>query len=140
LLTNGSRFEFIQPTVLWLTKPPSEYMKSGQMYYAFEMDEKMLPYVAEFVGAERLLFATDNNHSDSKFPHTVEEVMERKDLSDELKRKLMGENAARLYSLKKERVVAERDSLGGIEDFTPIENFPEELVSGFQTVRHLCWS
>ncbi|MBF8253969.1 MAG: putative TIM-barrel fold metal-dependent hydrolase, partial [Deltaproteobacteria bacterium] len=60
-------FEFLQPTVPWLTKPPSEYMKSGQMFYAFEMDEKMLPYVAEFVGAERLVFATDYNHSVS--PH-----------------------------------------------------------------------
>jgi hypothetical protein len=29
----------------------------------------------------------------------VEEVMERKDLSDSLKAKLMGENAALLYSL-----------------------------------------
>jgi predicted TIM-barrel fold metal-dependent hydrolase len=69
------------------------------MYYAFEMEEKMLPYVAEFVGAERLVFATDYNHSDSKFPHTVAEVMRREDLSDELKAKLMGENAARLYNI-----------------------------------------
>ena len=74
-------------------------MKSGQMYYAFEMEEKMRPYVAEFVGAERLVFTTDYNHSDFKFPHTVEEVMERKDLSDALKTKIMGENAARLYNL-----------------------------------------
>jgi predicted TIM-barrel fold metal-dependent hydrolase len=92
-------FEFLQPTVPWLTKRPSEYMKSGQMFYAFEMEEKMLPYVAEFVGAERLVFATDYNHSDSKFPHTVEEVMERKDISDALKTKIIGENAAKLYSL-----------------------------------------
>jgi predicted TIM-barrel fold metal-dependent hydrolase len=92
-------FEFLQPTVPWLTKPPSEYMKSGQMFYAFEMEEKMLPYVAEFIGAERLVFATDYNHSDSKFPHTVEEVMERKDISDVLKTKIMGDNAAKLYNL-----------------------------------------
>jgi predicted TIM-barrel fold metal-dependent hydrolase len=59
----------------------------------------MLPYVAGFVGAERLVFATDYNHSDSKFPHTVEEVMQRNDLSEELKAKLMGENAAKLYGL-----------------------------------------
>jgi len=59
-----------------------------------------LPYVAEFVGAERLVFATAYNHSDSKFPHTVEEVMERKDLSDTLKAKIMGENAAKLYNLQ----------------------------------------
>jgi len=50
-------FEFLRPTVPWLKKPPSEYMKSWQMFYAFEMDEKMLPYVAEFVGDERLVFA-----------------------------------------------------------------------------------
>ena len=92
-------YEILQPTVPWLTKPPSEYMKSGQMFYAFEMEEKMLPYVAEFVGADRLVFATDYNHSDSKFPHTVEEVMERKDLSDAFKAKIMGENAPKLYNL-----------------------------------------
>ncbi len=92
-------YEFLQPTVPWLTKPPSAYMRSGQMYYAFEMEEKTLPYVAEFVGAERFVFASDYNHSDSKCPHTVREVMERKDLSQELKTKLMGENAARLYNL-----------------------------------------
>jgi predicted TIM-barrel fold metal-dependent hydrolase len=74
-------------------------MKSGPMFYSFEMEEKMLPYVAEFVGADRLVFATDYNHSDSKFPHTVDEVMERKDLSDALKAKLMGDNAAQLYNL-----------------------------------------
>ena len=91
--------EFLQPTGPSLTKPPSEYMKSSQMFYAFEMEEKMLPCIAEFVGAERLVFATDYNHSDSKFPHTVEEVMERKDLSDALKTKIMGENAAKLYNL-----------------------------------------
>jgi len=49
--------------------------------------------------AKRLVFATDYNHSDSKFPHTVEEVMERKDLSGALKTKIMGENAAKLYNL-----------------------------------------
>jgi predicted TIM-barrel fold metal-dependent hydrolase len=59
----------------------------------------MLPYVAEFVGADRLVFATDYNHSDSKFPHTVEEVIKREDLDDAVKVKLMGENAARLYGL-----------------------------------------
>ena len=74
-------------------------MKSGQMFYAFEMEEKMLPYVAEFVGADRLVFATDYNHSDSKFPHTVEEVIKREDVDDAVKVKLMGENAATLYGL-----------------------------------------
>jgi predicted TIM-barrel fold metal-dependent hydrolase len=92
-------YEILQPTVPWLTKRPSEYMRSDQMFYAFEMDERMLPYVAEFVGADRLIFATDYNHSDSKFPHTVEEVIERTDISENLKARIMGENAAKLYNL-----------------------------------------
>ena len=92
-------YEILQPTVPYLTKPPSEYMKSGQMFYAFEMEEKMLPYVADFVGADRLVFATDYNHTDSKFPHTVDEVLKRKDLSEPLKTKIMGANASKLYSL-----------------------------------------
>jgi hypothetical protein len=50
-------YELLRPTVTWLTKPPTEYMNSGQMYYSFEMEEKMLPYVADFVGAERVVFA-----------------------------------------------------------------------------------
>ena len=41
-------------------------------------------FIGEFVGADHLVFATDYNHSDSKFPHTVVEVMERRDLSDAL--------------------------------------------------------
>jgi len=49
--------------------------------------------------AERFVFATDYNHSDSKFPHTVQEVMERKDISDALKTEIVGENAAKLYKL-----------------------------------------
>ena len=47
----------------------------------------------------RLIFATDYNHSDSKFPHTVEEVIERTDISENLKTNIMGENAAKLYNL-----------------------------------------
>jgi len=61
------------------------------------------PYVATKIATRSLKgqegFATDYNHSDSKFPHTVEEVMGRKDLSDALKTKIMGENAAKLYNL-----------------------------------------
>jgi hypothetical protein len=39
------------------------------------------------------------NHGDSKFPHTVKSVTSRKNISAANMRKLMGENAARLYSI-----------------------------------------
>jgi len=92
-------FEYLRPTVPWLTKPPSEYMRSGQLFYAFEPDERTLPFVIDFVGEDCLIFASDYNHSDSKFPHTVKTVTDRKDVPQEVIPKIMGENAARLYGL-----------------------------------------
>ena len=74
-------------------------MRSEQVYYSFEPDEQTLPFIMEFVGEDRLVFASDYNHGDSKFPHTVESVTKRKNLSESSLRKLMGENAARLYNI-----------------------------------------
>ncbi len=67
-------YEYLQPTVPWLTKTPSEYMRGDQLYYAFEPDEKTLGFVADFVGEERLIFASDYNLSDSKCSDTVKSV------------------------------------------------------------------
>ena len=92
-------FEYLRPTVPWLSQPPSEYMRSEQLYYSFEPDEHTLGFVAQYVGAERLIFASDYNHSDSKFPHTVESVTRREDISPQNMAKIMGENAARLYGI-----------------------------------------
>jgi predicted TIM-barrel fold metal-dependent hydrolase len=89
----------LQPTVPLMKKPPSEYMRSEQVYYSFEPDEHTLNFVMDYVGEDRLIFASDYNHGDSKFPHTVESVTSRKNISAASMRKLMGENAARLYSI-----------------------------------------
>ena len=92
-------YEYLEPTVPLMKKPPSEYMRSEQVYYSFEPDEHTLNFVMDYVGEDRLIFASDYNHGDSKFPHTVKAVTERKNLSQSQLRKLMCDNAARLYNL-----------------------------------------
>ncbi len=92
-------YEYLQPTVPLMKKPPSDYMRSEQVYYSFEPDEHTLNFVMNYVGEDRLVFASDYNHGDSKFPHTVASVTERKDLSTSQLRKLMYDNAARLYNI-----------------------------------------
>jgi predicted TIM-barrel fold metal-dependent hydrolase len=82
-----------------MKKPFSEYMRSEQVYYSFEPDEHTLNFVMDHIGEDRLVFASDYNHGDSKFPHTVEAVTRREGLNPATMRKLMGENAARLYSI-----------------------------------------
>jgi predicted TIM-barrel fold metal-dependent hydrolase len=53
----------------------------------------------DYVSEDRLIFASDYNHGDSKFLHTVESVTTRKNLSESSLRKLMGDNAARVYNI-----------------------------------------
>ena len=43
------------------------------------------------------MYASDYCHWDCDFPNSVRDIAERSDLSDEAKRKVLAENAARLY-------------------------------------------
>jgi len=78
---------------------PSEYIKGSQCYFGCEGGEHTIAYTAGVIGEDRLLFASDYWHWDGKFPGAVSEIADRKDLKASLKRKLLGENAARLYRL-----------------------------------------
>ena len=46
------------------------------------------------------MYASDYPHWDSDWPHTVKTVRERTDMTDELKRKVLAENALRFYGIK----------------------------------------
>lgn len=79
---------------------PSEYMKSGRIFYGCEPEERTIPYVAQWVGEDVLMYASDYPHWDSEWPHTVSELWERDDLTPGLKRKLLCDNALRFYSIQ----------------------------------------
>jgi predicted TIM-barrel fold metal-dependent hydrolase len=49
------------------------------------------------VGEDNVLFASDYPHWDGMFTHVVSTIRERKDISDQAKQKILGENAERLY-------------------------------------------
>jgi uncharacterized protein len=76
---------------------PSEYMRCGRVFVSCEPEEKTLPYVAEWLGADNILFPSDYPHWDGAFPEAVNELIERQDVSDQLKRKIFCENPQRLY-------------------------------------------
>ncbi len=92
-------YEYLQPEVPWLKMPPSEYIRKRDVYLSFEPDERTLPFVMDFIGDDRLLFASDYNHSDCKFPPTVEAVTQRGEILESTLAKLMEKKASRLYSL-----------------------------------------
>ena len=82
-----------------LQMDPSEYIKNGRVYIGCEPEEKLMPIAAEWIGDTQLLYASDYPHWDSDWPHTVKTVRDCTDLTDEQKRKILGENALRFYGM-----------------------------------------
>jgi hypothetical protein len=76
-----------------------EYVRSDQLYYSCEPDELTVPMVAQLVGEERLVMGSDYAHFDGSSPESVRLVMQRTDISDDLKRKILSDNPARLYNI-----------------------------------------
>jgi hypothetical protein len=61
-----------------LKKKPSEYLTSGNWFYATEPEESTLPYVMERIGEDTVLFASDYPHWDGSFPYMTSTVKGRK--------------------------------------------------------------
>ena len=92
-------YEVLPFQVPWLKMKPSEYFRR-QCYISFEADETRLGQVIESIGAERVVFASDYPHWDATFPGVTDMILKREDLSADTKRKIMGENAAKLLRLE----------------------------------------
>jgi predicted TIM-barrel fold metal-dependent hydrolase len=82
-----------------LKRKPSTVVKERPWYFHTEADEHMLSYFISVMGADKAFFASDFPHWDGDYPHNVDEMLERDDLDETAKRKVMGENAKELYRL-----------------------------------------
>jgi predicted TIM-barrel fold metal-dependent hydrolase len=66
----------------------------------FENNRNKLPELVEAVGEDSILFETDVPHPTCMYPHPLDTVAEKvATLSPEARRKIMGENARKLYRL-----------------------------------------
>jgi len=84
----------------WLKKKPSEYIKSGQLYFSCEGGEASLVNAVERIGHRTLLFASDFPHETNvaRAKHEIEELLERPDLSEEAKQGIFHDNIVRFYA------------------------------------------
>jgi predicted TIM-barrel fold metal-dependent hydrolase len=82
---------------------PSTYLGRGQLYVTPEADDRWLPDIMQLVGEDHLMYASDIPHVELR-DNAAEEYLERDDLSDPVKRKILGENAGRFYGLARPAV------------------------------------
>jgi predicted TIM-barrel fold metal-dependent hydrolase len=79
---------------------PREYAARETFFISVEPDESTIPYLAQSIGADHLLFASDYWHWDAKFPDSVRAVTRREDLSEDAKRQILWDTPARLYGIE----------------------------------------
>ena len=82
-----------------IDRKPSEYFMDGRCFVGCDPGEGMVGTVVKLLGAERIVYASDYYHWDCGFPETARIVANRTDLDDAAKRKILSENAVRLYGL-----------------------------------------
>jgi predicted TIM-barrel fold metal-dependent hydrolase len=85
-----------------LQRRPSEYLKSGNVYFTAEVEEKTLPYVLSLLGEDAILWASDYPHERERdeFGGDIPYFRARTDVSDQAKRKILYDNALRFYRIQ----------------------------------------
>ncbi len=82
-----------------LSMLPSEYFKR-QLFATFWFEKNNVPALIASVGEDNVLFETDFPHPTCLYPKPLDTVAEKMStLTPEVQRKVLGENAAKLYRL-----------------------------------------
>jgi predicted TIM-barrel fold metal-dependent hydrolase len=81
-----------------LPTKPSEYFRR-QCWISCESDEPYVGAVLDFIGEDRILFASDYPHPDHKWPETAEAMLAMP-IPDGAKRKILWDNPARFYGVR----------------------------------------
>jgi predicted TIM-barrel fold metal-dependent hydrolase len=77
---------------------PREYLRRGNLYVSTEVEDALLPQVIELVGEDQVIFGSDMPHGDRE-RFAARTLQARADLGESAKRKILADNARRLYRL-----------------------------------------
>ncbi len=91
-------YELMPEYVPFLHRKPSEVIRSENFFISCDPDEATLPYVAQVVGSDHILYASDYPHFDGRFPNTVKFTADRAEFSAADQRRILHENPIRLYT------------------------------------------
>jgi predicted TIM-barrel fold metal-dependent hydrolase len=92
-------YETAPSAVAELSMLPSEYFQR-QVYGCFWFEARQLQSVIDALGVTQVLFETDFPHPTCLYPNPLGTVADKlATLRPETRRKLLGENAAKLYRL-----------------------------------------
>jgi predicted TIM-barrel fold metal-dependent hydrolase len=73
-----------------------EYVESGRIFIAAEADDSLLFQLFDLIGENQVLFSSDFPHGEGR-DNAALEIIERKDLTENQKKKLLFDNTVRLF-------------------------------------------
>ncbi len=90
--------------VVSLTTPkaalsPMEYIRRGNLYFSTEVEDTLLPQVIDLVGEGQIIFGSDMPHGDRE-RFAARALLERKDIAESAKAKILEKNPYRFYGLQ----------------------------------------
>jgi uncharacterized protein len=82
-----------------LAQRPSDYVRGPRYFQSIQLHEgeQSLRHAIEALGEDTFMFATDYPHSESWFPKSVDAFLAWKSISEDVRRKLLWDNAVRCY-------------------------------------------
>jgi len=82
-----------------MSMKPSEYFRQN-FYGTFWFESASVGAAVDYLGADRVMFETDFPHPTCLYPQSVERIAETlKDLDEDVTRKIVSENAMKLYKI-----------------------------------------
>ncbi len=78
---------------------PRHYLEAGNVWVSCEPEEPILPAVAQILGPDFIMYASDYPHWDGNWPESTRPLRERGDVSEDLRARIAGGNARRFYDL-----------------------------------------
>jgi len=82
-----------------LKHEPSEYIRSGRIFFGVECEEKTISDAVRWGLEDTLLYSSDYPHWDYD-EHSVDLIRKREDLTEVVRRKLLHDNAVKFYGAK----------------------------------------
>jgi len=80
-----------------LKRKPSEVLAEGQLFHSIDPGERYIAHCVKELGEDIWLFATDYPHTGVSFPNGAQAAVDRPELCESAKKKILGANAQRLF-------------------------------------------
>lgn len=81
-----------------LPQKPSTYVQAGgNIFFGCEAEERLLGATLSLIGSDTVMYASDWPHWDGDYPHSLFEIQQRQDLTEEQRQGLLCGAAERFY-------------------------------------------